>query len=335
LFCDAMKAFSRKSFRDEYLANSSARCWYLWVGLGGSCLSVPVVYSVAQRSDLGLIVPLAFAVFFQESLLRAGVGKYKAYIALSMVEISLLSYALFLWSGYGRLAVASLFLLPFAVHSAYRPTILRFWHFVVALPVLVIIANVVRGGAMGDVTSNVAVGVTDHMRLTEDLRSGFYVGSGQIQAFVDQYLLFFLNWFPRDSWPTKPIGAGLYAVDLFWGRSRYGEDHNVSLGFVGDQIFTLGGWYILGLFAILATIIVIRHTLARYSGTIRHAPLIAFDAMLLTYFWGGMASFGARVWFAVLPLIALALISRVMTGGGKKGLGFAGLMSGARDCPRM
>lgn len=318
-FTDTIKACSDVPFPFTYSPESKENKTAYWVGLITSCFAVTVVFVLVSRADIGLIVPLGCALFFQEGLLRKGVGKFGAFVALGMIELAVMLYLVFFWTGFGRLAIASLLLLPFAVHSAYRPTILRFWHFVVALPVLITAATVVRGGSIEDVTSSTAAGVTDHMLLTADLQSGFLVGDGKLQAFIDQYLLFFLNWFPRDIWPNKPIGAGAYAVDLLWGRAKFGDEYNVSLGFVGDQIFALGGWYMFGLFVILATIICIRRMLIHYSYAIHRSPLIAFDTMLLTFFWGGMASFGSRVWFAVAPLIILALISNTASRKPKSG----------------
>lgn len=313
VFSDVIKKYSDSPFPYVKEPKIEQHKTIYWLGLTMSCIAITTVYAFVQRSDLGLIVPLGCALFFQEALLRNGAGKTGAFIALGMVELALAVYLLLLWSGFGRLVIASLLLLPFATHSAYHPTILRFWHFVVALPVLIAVATVVRGGSIEDVTSSKAGGVTDHMLLTADLQSGFLVGSGKVQSFIDQYLLFFLNWFPREIWSGKPIGAGAYAVDVFWGRAHYGEEHNVSLGFVGDQIFALGHWYMIGLFVILVTIVCVRRLLIHYSPIIHKSPLIAFDTMLLTFFWGGMASFGSRVWFAVAPLVILALLSKALS----------------------
>jgi hypothetical protein len=40
------------------------------------------------------------------------------------------------------------------------------------------------------------------------------------------------------------------------------------------------------------------------------APAIMFDVWLLTYFWGGMASFASRAWYCIVPIVIYAVVLR-------------------------
>ena len=65
--------------------------------------------------------------------------------------------------------------------------------------------------------------------------------------------------------------------------------------------------YFLGLILLLVTIIIIRKLVVKFSiGSV--VPAILFDLNLMSYFWGGMGIFGARIWFFLLPVLTLLIL---------------------------
>ncbi|MFD1983367.1 hypothetical protein ACFSOZ_11880 [Mesorhizobium newzealandense] len=292
--------------------------WLQWCGLAVGLLSIVLVGVVAPRPEMSLMIPIGIALYFQESLIKRGQERRGSVFVFLLFEIAILGNLFLYWGGYGRLAVAAYLIMPFAMLCSYHRIGIKFSYLVLAMPALLGWAMVVRGEEANSITSAAAIGVTDHMKVTEYLRSGLRYGDVGVVPYLKQLELFFLNWFPRDEWVSKPVGAGYYSVDFLWGRIGVGEDYNVSLGFVGDQLFTLGDAYPIGLMVMLTAVILTRRAIAWLSGNNSVAALIAFDATLLTYFWGGMAAFGARAWFVIFPILALSRLGKVWEPGGRQ-----------------
>ncbi|RWE21743.1 MAG: hypothetical protein EOS76_03545 [Mesorhizobium sp.] len=291
--------------------------WLQWCGLAVGLSSIVLVGIVAPRPEMSLMIPIGVALYFQEYLIKSGQKRPGSVIVFLLFEAAIGGNLFLYWGGYGRLAVAAYLIMPFAMLCSYHRIGIRFSYLVLAMPALLIWAMLVRGEDANSITSSAAVGVTDHMRFTEYLRTGLGYGDVGLGPYLKQLELFYLNWFPRDHWAGKPVGAGYYSVDYLWGRVGVGDDYNVSLGFVGDQLFTLGKAYPIGLLIVLTSVILTRRALVWLSGNDSIAALIAFDATLLTYFWGGMAAFGARAWFVILPILALSGLGKIWTNGSR------------------
>ena len=118
-----------------------------------------------------------------------------------------------------------------------------------------------------------------------------------------------MQWFPRALWPDKPLGVGRGYVDAGYLDKDVSEDHSVALGYVGEAIYYLGEGWVLGLAITLATVILARRLVARV-GQGYVAPILAYDVFLITYVWGGTASFGGRMSFFVLPMVAFIFFRR-------------------------
>lgn len=309
IFTDVIKWFDAAD-RGQFLGTRRSASLQ-WAGLVGAAFLVAVLPLAVPNPSLSLMVPLGVGICFQEQIMRRRRSKRQAILALLALEGAIAVYMVWHWTGFGRLAVASYMLMPFMLYSMYFDSRLKLWHFMIALPALVIWAVTLRGGRVSDLTQVAAVGVTDHIRLTDYLRNGLIPNDAGLITFLEQFSLFFLNWFPRSVWASKPVGAGYYSVDWFWGRQGYGEEHSVSLGFVGDQIFALGNSYLLGLAVLLLTIVLTRHVLTKFFGRHTLAAVVVFDATLLTYFWGGMAAFGSRAWFMILPIFLVTLYGKL------------------------
>lgn len=313
LFTDVLRKFSGHASAPDKKGTKlgAGRKAYAWIGLSSSSLAIALTHYLLPVPIFSLMLPVGCAIYFQERLLLSGQSFKDALFSLAIVLLGVGYYMIFHWGGFGRLAIAAFILMPLMTIAAHKKSLLKFWHIAVALPFLTAWAAIIRGGSALDFFNRVAVGVTDHLRFTEELRSGALQTDAGLSKFFDQYLMFFFNWVPRNLWSGKPTGAGYYSVDLMLGREAFGEEYSISLGFVGDQIFVLGGWYLFGLAIILMTMTFTRSLIKRVSPTDVKTPLIAFDASLLTFFWGGMAAFGSRAWFVIVPILTLALLSRM------------------------
>ena len=282
----------------------------LYTGFILSVAAIALAMYAIPSPPLSLMIPVGLGLYFQESLLRTGQSTRSAWLVLLLFEIGIATYLVLHWGGFGRLAVTSYLLMPFALLAFYKRTFVKFWHLALASPILAVLAFVVRGGSRENLLSEQAAGVTDHLLYTHNLFNGNLASDAGIRPYFEQYVLLFLNWFPRAAWPSKPVGSGYYSVDHFGERGFVGEEHNISLGFVGEQIFLLGYNYLWGLFFALVTLIALRRFLAMHAHKNGVSALIAFDATLLTYFWGGMASFGSRAWFVLAPILIISYVRR-------------------------
>ena len=316
LFSDALIFFDKAPRAPELV--SRARRQPLYFAFILAALAIAFGMYLLPIASLSFLIPVGVALYFQEALLRTGQGRLGAWSVFLIFAAAIFLYMALHWSGFGRLVIASTLLMPFAILTYYQSTPVKYWHLVLAAPFLAILAFVFRGGSSENLLSETAIGVTDHLIYTKWLSDGFLPLNTGLKNFLDQYWLFFLNWVPREWWEAKPVGVGYYAVDFFGQRHRVGEEHNISLGFVGEQIFFLDAYYVFGLLVVLATILMARRLLISLVPSFGIAALVAFDGTLITFFWGGMASFGSRVWFVITPILLLALASRVRIGAGRR-----------------
>lgn len=318
IFCDLITFFDKPSKTPSCLGEKK-RVYFYWAFFF-SVMAIALAYYIFPVVIISLMLPVGMGLYFQETLLRSGQSPRAAWLTFLIFEAAIMAYMFLHWGGYGRLAIASYFLMPFALLSAYHHTFLKFWHLFIVAPIIFVGAFIVRGGSQQSVTTEMAAGVTDHLIYTDQLYRGLLNPDPGIFQFLQQYALFFLNWFPRDLWMSKPVGSGYYSVDFFSERSVTSEDHNISLGFVGEQIFLLGNYYVFGLIFILVTIIIVRRFLLKRARDNGMAAVIAVDVTLLTYFWGGMAAFGSRAWFVVIPILVLVYIRRIKIRRKNKGI---------------
>lgn len=304
MFSDTMRRWGSET--PPLTDKTKGETLYHWIGFLTSISLIAILFYAIPKPDIALLMPVGVALFYQEAMLRHGQSKRNAWTVFLLFEASIFAYMTLHWTGFGRLSIAAMLVMPFALLSTYYPTFIRFWHLAATLPFLMILAIKVRGGSVEQLTTMAAVGITDHLRFTSDLMKKKLQGDVGIDTFIEQFCLLFLNWFPRDLWPEKPVGAGYYSVDLMLSRFLYGDEHSISLGFIGDQIFALGEFYLTGLFLVLVALIATRRFLIKVTHG-RRAAIVAFDCTMLTYFWGGMAAFGSRAWFMIIPIIALSL----------------------------
>ncbi|TCD46818.1 hypothetical protein [Chlorobium sp. N1] len=257
-------------------------------------------------------VPYAVSLIFFERILSYGVGRKVVVWLLALYVFMTVVYLAFYWSGFGRMIILGYVLVPILLASHYMDVKFRAWFVVLISPVASFVSHFSRYGSVSDVSDLTLGSAAHHIAVTSDAFQYYYSGLMYTSdSFLDQYLLFLFNWVPRDMWPDKPIGAGWSSVGEMYGRAGYGEGYSQSLGFIGEQVYLLGPWFLVGLFVMIATLIVLRFFLIHASkGYV--LPVILFDVSLMAYFWGGMASVGSRLWFALIPvLFYIQIVDRI------------------------
>ncbi len=214
-------------------------------------------------------------------------------------------FVVVLWEGGGRIVQLSFALGPVLLTVHYRTFRLNGWVLAALIVVLSFVGRVFRFG-WGDGLAGLAedsgaapITLTSYLWTTKDVVR-------VADTIFDQWTLFFLNWVPRDLWPTKPLGIGSTFVDMVLGREGVGAEHNVAIGFFGEHLFYLPyAWPVSAALLVLAVIATRRGLWSLCAPY--YSALIAFDVWLMTLFWGGMAAFAARAWFTLLPLISYIL----------------------------
>lgn len=211
-----------------------------------------------------------------------------------------------IWAGGGRIVQLSFALAAVLVAVQYGTIRLNGWILAVGIVFLSFVGRFVRFGWSDGLAGLAEDSGASPITLTSYLWSTSEVAR-EVDTIVDQWMLLFANWVPRNLWPTKPLGIGSTFVDTVLGREGVDAEHNVATGFFGEHLFYLPYGWIVSAALLVVVIVVLRRTLWAWCNPYR-SVLIVFDVWLMTLFWGGMAAFAARVWFALLPLVVYVLI---------------------------
>lgn len=302
----------------------------IWMSISGAIIDT-------QRGDFLspflFFVPFGLSLVIYEKMLSEGLNKKASLLIIAAYFLLVFLYTVFYWSGFGRLVVGAFILMPVLLLNAYRDVGVRLWYVILSAPIILYFAQKTRYTSIEGAQQVFIGSAGHHLILTNDLQYrpiSQYFGGWDI--FFEQYLLLFLNWFPRVLWPDKPIGLGLTSVDTMFGRRGLGvgEGYSQSLSFVGEQLYSLGGWFFIGLSVTLVTLFLLRLFVARCSrGFV--TPLIIFDVNLISYFWGGSATFGSRVWFFLLPTILFIWVFRRFKWGEVKEISIMSLRRGNKE----
>jgi hypothetical protein len=211
--------------------------------------------------------------------------------------------------GFGRLSVLTYAILPALILFQHGIVRIRRSYLVLLAPVGLIYGSMANGQEEISTITFAGDSASHHLLMMSTLRSDPWLAASDLPALLKQFTLYFVNWFPRDLWPSKPIGIGLSFVDDYIGRGGFSEGHSVSLGLWGEHIFLNSATWLLTGLAVVAVSAICARVLYRVS--FRSAGiLLIFQAHFLTLVWGGMASFGSRVWWMVLPALAYIWIER-------------------------
>ena len=211
-----------------------------------------------------------------------------------------------IWEGGGRIVQLSFALAAVLVAVQYRTIRLNGWILAFGIVFLSFVGRFVRFGwsdglaGLAEDSGASPITLTSYLWSTNDV-------AREVDTIYDQWTLLFANWVPRNLWPTKPLGIGSTFVDIVLGREGVDAEHNVAIGFFGEHLFYLPHAWILSAGLLVVTVVILRRGLWALCSPYR-SVLIVFDVWLMTLFWGGMAAFAARVWFALLPLVVYVLV---------------------------
>lgn len=243
---------------------------------------------------------VVFVLLCRQSSPRAVACFYICYFFAFAIEY------FFFWSGSGRLLLAANLVVPtiFAWHYSGRVVP------VLGLSFLFSFAGLISSGNRYNISSLdsfLYAVLNDSMTSPVNLLGDIFYTDRVINwaGIIDQYLLFFIGALPRALWEGKPYGFGFqYTVDqMDWGLVEAG--HSVASTFAGEHIYYLGAFWgiVSALFAVILFSIVYRiiYSLDRYK--------VLFSVYLmyvLTFYWGGLASFSHRFQLSfLLPFILL------------------------------
>lgn len=262
-------------------------------------------------SLLTLVVPLSISAVLLEAVMRNHPGERFSYFALFSFGVVFAAHLTFHWSGFGRLVVGTYLFFIVVLIMQYVDLGVRTWQFILVLPVALYFAQLSRYGEIENLRTVLMGSAAHHMIVTQDAQAAAERSGGQGWAvYLDQLSLLVLGWFPRAIWEDKPLGAGLFSVDIIYGRQGLPSSYTQSLGFWGEQYFLLGTTAWIGLVFVLIVLVLLRRLIVNLSEGFL-TPIVAFDVSLLSFFWGGMAIFGSRVWFLVVPAIVFIFYRRL------------------------
>lgn len=271
-----------------------------------SCIVGPyVVPRESVLANLSFLLPFAVSLVFFETFC-INERKSKIAVVLILYFFVILNYVIFYWGGFGRILIGAYILVPILLANSVRDIGVRSWQgIVLAMPALYI-SQQSRYGEVG-LESLYGGSAAHHLIVTDEMFRSMSTISHNWLMFAEQWLLFYLNWMPRDFWSDKPIGVGYSFVDDWIGRAGFSDGFSVSVGFIGELIFYVGDlWWMT--FVLCALTLVATRMLVGKLGSGYLAPMVVFDVSLLSYAWGGLATFGSRAWFMIFPLVLLIAV---------------------------
>lgn len=251
---------------------------------------------------------LAFILPFAASLThfaRLCPHRRSRWIAIAGYAIALGAYGLLYWNHFGRLLMGAMVAMPLLL--LVRQGILRVSPIIVLVAIgpLLWFSQKVRGGQFSsDGIANSSV--SGPSQISVMMAELLPVLPTRLGEFADQWLLFFFAWVPRGLWTDKPAGLGWILVDELTSRRGVSEGHSIAPGLVGESLWLLGDLFILGFAAQVAAVALLGLLLRRLSAYAGLGAIIV-AALLPTLIWGGMASFGARLWLFLLPFLLVVL----------------------------
>lgn len=241
---------------------------------------------------------IALVIFGRQCRARSVKGPIVA-TSLAMILIAIGLYVSFVWNTFGRLLILTFILTPVGICAHYGRIKIRQSYLYALAPVGFIYGAVVRGADEVGL-STLAGGSASHpLILQDELLKGGRILSDFDELF-GQYLLFFFSWVPRFVWPTKPYGAGWTFVDTYIGREGVSDGHSIALGLWGEHLYMNPGAWLLTGFLTLGLFVAQCRYFTSKGGDFLTVGII-FQCNVLTLVWGGMASFGARAWWLVIP----------------------------------
>lgn len=309
IFIDTMRFCSLLLDRVNFpaLKSMQSQKGYDWIVMIALIALACILPSILPEGDfrmiIGFMFPFGGALIFLEKTLMLGMTRLLAILTLLFFIAMIGVFISLYWSGYGRLVVGTYAVIPMVLVMSKLDIGLRLWQATLGAPVALALAAQSRYGFIE--IEKVFIGSAGHhLIITEELDWRSLNVTPDWSEFWAQFSLMFLNWFPRSLWELKPLGVGLTAVDDWYGRAGFPDSFTISMGMFGETFYTLGEYAIIGNIIIVVALLLTRKVIGSLSRGFT-APIICFDISLLSYIWGGAATFGSRAWFLIFPVLII------------------------------
>lgn len=254
------------------------------------------------------IFPAAFAIsaiFFDRITRDTSISRKELLFFLVCYLLLLTFYWIFIWSGFGRILVGTYFLIPALILFKNGHIKITKLMVMTITPLLLVLSTDLRLGFYS-IKQFAGDSASHHLDIMNDLYRSNFLHIKDYGALLEQAQLLFLNWFPRSSWPEKPRGIGQFFVDEYIGRDGFSEGFSVSLGFWGEHMYlNSGAWIVSGFCVVFVLILSTRFFIRNLSESTMFCILLYSN--LISLFWGGMATFGSRAWWFIIPFLVFSL----------------------------
>lgn len=260
--------------------------------------------------QLSFNTPFACSLILFEKVCRVG-RLSTIYRMIAVYIMAVLFYMAFYWGGFGRIVIGSYALLPLLIAHHWRKIGLRVWPAIALAPPILYYANVIRHGTDATI-ENLHIGsVASHMQKTREFYDSIALNAPRgWDDYWEQMTLLVLQWFPRALWSDKPVGIGREFVETSGLQFFTLEGHSIATGYAGELWLYLGNEAWIGGIVTFCALIFLRQVV-RQAALGFAAPFIAFEIFLISYAWGGIASFGGRMSFMVLPMLLFLYLRRI------------------------
>jgi hypothetical protein len=273
--------------------------------------------------QLAFMIPFAFVLLYLEKIMKILRKPFYGGFFLIYHYTFTVFYLSFHWVNMGRVFLVYFILAPVLIYFHYCKVAVRRIYFYIACPVALLILNISRYKNRSFNIEDYLIGSAGyHLQLTDMMYSTRYFIESKWNIFFNEYILMFFINLPRDYWSTKPFPIGFWAYDIIFGdrsSSLEGVDHeySLSIGFIGEHMLIFGDEFYLGLIFTILNIIIIRKIIF-YLSFRSMVPLLIFDLNLVSYFWGGMAIFGSRLWISLVVSIIFLFVQHIYNSSFKK-----------------
>jgi hypothetical protein len=265
-----------------------------------ACLAL-ILIGLLGVSGLMATPLVLISFFYLIKSAKFGSGLMMLFIMFAYVAV----FAIFLWSGFGRLVLASWLMATLWIFW-YRYS-LPFGKIIVFAPilggeyVLRALGSTRRAFSMRQQFLDNSVGsdlspflLANHIANSERLID--------ISGLIGQFTLYFLQWVPRELWANKPLGFGFEYTVHNLGPGAIQAGHSIAATHIGEHLYYLNNFgFVTSFFSILLVA-------ASYRFLLKHHDRVPFLSLILAMYlpgfvWGGMVSFSSRVWQAFLILL--------------------------------
>lgn len=240
---------------------------------------------------------VAFA--FRSVSLRGGL------LLILIYALYILFFMEFYWSGFGRLVIAGWLAVPVIVFMLQYKVPYNKYALFLIVPVVGFLMSILRFKD-ATVSQILSAQVKDSnlspYLLAQDLYADLSDSRLSVEGAFDQFVLFFLAAIPREVWPSKPVGFGFQYTVQQLDAHLIDAGHSVAALFFGEFFYYMGEWWILGaLLSVSFMVLIFRFSfrLDPASG-VYVVPVVVW---VLTYVWGGLASFANRFHMGVIVII--------------------------------